>query len=627
MFKKSNKKGEKREEFLIPDIPVIYDTKYLSKNYDFETLIDIISDQNDYINNTKKQFSKLKKLYDEVVGSEEFWHNKCKTIEEESFQIKEMYNNTQQVLVRQNDELEILKKPTTFNTDDILKQIHTVVCRIIEDPNGYESGDVAEQYQKVMGNTESNLKGLLTQVQNSKIMIKDMQDQLTKFDAERTQLHKKCLSQESDVTSLENIIENLTLNVSKLETVNREISEKNSQVVNQMREMKTQSDANTSGIQVDYDTQIAQTKKVKEDQKSSQNDQYKVKFELEESLMNLNLKNQEIEERKKLTTKLKIDMKDVYKKYKQVSKNAESIFYEKQQVENKLEEMEKLVSKYKIDEFSHSDELGKKRSDSIVKDNDDYNVLTDQKGGQVDDRTNCDSKRLELQIELEELKAQKQDLESTLKDKNEKNVYLENEIGIYQKKVKELQTKRENALSEIKFLKTQNSFTKSDSMYENSDNNTPYKGSMLLASSSKKIERSSRKIERSTSNKKSVEKGSEIDVYYDSPSKKNSVDLDRSIEYDSKKGTLSFVKKANTAKKNEENSHQFIYIINPDKLKVFTKDLDLELRTVYHNFLNYSTSNNVGDMVVVERQLNNSMQIVRDFSIYVDDKLEHLNLK
>jgi hypothetical protein len=71
----------------------------------------------------------------------------------------------------------------------------------------------------------------------------------------------------------------------------------------------------------------------------------------------------------------------------------------------------------------------------------------------------------------------------------------------------------------------------------------------------------------------------------------------------------------------------YIFVINPEKLGVFTRDLGTELKSAYCEFLDYATSGKQDGMVAVEQQLNRSLQLVRDFENYVDDKMEHLNLK
>jgi hypothetical protein len=71
----------------------------------------------------------------------------------------------------------------------------------------------------------------------------------------------------------------------------------------------------------------------------------------------------------------------------------------------------------------------------------------------------------------------------------------------------------------------------------------------------------------------------------------------------------------------------YIFVINPEKLGVFTRDVATELKSAYCEFLDYATSGKQDGMLAVEKQLNQSLQLVRDFENYVDDKMEHLGLK
>lgn len=82
------------------------------------------------------------------------------------------------------------------------------------------------------------------------------------------------------------------------------------------------------------------------------------------------------------------------------------------------------------------------------------NDLFVSSGGQGDPSDDFNALKLDYQIKLEELKGTLQDTETQLREKDEVVETQERQMQLYEKKLKDLQVKRENAINEINHLKS-----------------------------------------------------------------------------------------------------------------------------------------------------------------------------
>jgi hypothetical protein len=82
------------------------------------------------------------------------------------------------------------------------------------------------------------------------------------------------------------------------------------------------------------------------------------------------------------------------------------------------------------------------------------NDLFVSSGGQGDPSDDYNALKLDYQIKLEELKGTLQDTETQLREKDEVVETQERQMQLYEKKLKDLQVKRENAINEINHLKS-----------------------------------------------------------------------------------------------------------------------------------------------------------------------------
>ena len=238
-------------------------------------------------------------------------------------------------------------------------------------------------------------------------------------------------------------------------------------------------------------------------------------------------------------------------------------------------------------------------------------------GGQADLKDNLNPFRLEYQIEIEEFKSQVNDLKSQNSEKSEKIGILETELKDSQKMIKDLQTKREHAISEIQALREKYGETPLNNMPHFYDGKKPdpgpqsgdcvlYEGKNLRNQNSKpKPDKHSRKNSSNSQNQQ----------YFDANSQGN-----QALEF----VASSVINTTNLGLGSGPVKH--IYVINPEKLNVFCKGLFKELKAAYIGFVTFSTSNKADTMVEVEKRLNLCMQKVRDFECYVEDKFTHLNI-
>jgi hypothetical protein len=68
-------------------------------------------------------------------------------------------------------------------------------------------------------------------------------------------------------------------------------------------------------------------------------------------------------------------------------------------------------------------------------------------------------------------------------------------------------------------------------------------------------------------------------------------------------------------------------IINPNKFDKFSKNISKELRDTYMKYVEMVVAKNFDEGIEVEKGLNISMQLVKGFTLYVNDKLEQMDSK
>lgn len=237
-------------------------------------------------------------------------------------------------------------------------------------------------------------------------------------------------------------------------------------------------------------------------------------------------------------------------------------------------------------------------------------------GGQGDPSDDFNALKLDYQIKLEELKSKLQDIETQLREKDEVVETQERQMQLYEKKLKDLQIKRENAINEINNLK---SLSASGSQFSTAQK-VAKREPEVSGSPTKKLGKNSYEKPPVRDVKQF---GIQSMVFLEGKDKGHS---EVQSSFDFSNGMPKGVSTTNLGVGQGQDIN-YIFVINPEKLEVFTKDVATELKSAYCEFLDYATSGKQDGMLAVEKQLNRSLQLVRDFENYVDDKMEHLNLK
>lgn len=609
-FKKTKKEVE---EFSFPKKAFEIPEKSKLHEQSDQTNVELIINLETFLKECEKIFDKSASQYESLKKSEKSLTDKQKQNKEDYTkknaekdddlkQLRSGYHKLRSQNEEYEKEIIILKKPVSKKVEDTLGEIHAIVIEFARTATC--EADQMSKYEDALVTAETHFMSLENVLEDTQAQLETA---ITKFQSQELGIQidkKKYLEQEDQISKYKLEFAQKAVELTKLEAHTREKSETTKDEFTEMSEKNQELDYLKNMLQVEKDTSHANVEAQKADITELNADLKHIKKENDNTHNQILSKDEELQKGKVMVKQIIKELNTQKRNNKEQSELHEKKDHEIETLKNQIEDLNSR-SNYK-DTFNKSkSNLEDYSNNNIELDNENFQNLNDksisitkQKSLQNNDSEYADQDIIQqYSIEIQNLKDTIVDFEEKLREKEELIEKQNMEHEANKKKVRELETKRKYGLNEIQSLKTKQSEV--DNSKKPPQKQPPlYEGKDL------------RNHAKNTPNQKT----------------------NNNFTFEASCTNLDFYLNNNTVTNIINASGLRPLIINPVKFDKFSKSLKNELQATYLKFVEMMPEfENTQQMksfgIDIEKGLNISMQLVNGFAMYVNEKLEELNLK